>query len=310
MAAPWVDEPEPDWRHLAELTARWSPADIRGAVDDAVGLALLRAGRGARVTEEDLVQSVRRGGEIQPEDDDQLAELPQVAIHEAGHVACAIALGRTVRAVHLRPGHRGGETLTGDEGGVATGDDLWAGIVSALGGTAAEELLCESATVGGASDVHRATELLLLRIEAGLDPAFPPVSRRAWGMSWTPLALDDLLVPRVVAELAVARADARAIVEREQERIRSFAEILLDRQVLTGPALEGALRAVGWLGDQPAPRAGPTRRPDQGQGSDGTPGDRDLRRFLLCRRQILEQAPPPTNSGQPSSQLMTASRPT
>lgn len=247
MARPWVGEDaEIDWLRLAALSAGRSPADVRGTVDDAVGLALLRDGADARLTDEDLLAAVRRGNRIEPEDERPMADLPRVAVHEAGHVACALAFGQPVRSVELKAGHRGGVTQTGDEGAVATAPSLWANVVSALGGIAAEEASFGGASAGGESDVHRATSLLITRIETGLDPAFPPVSRRAWGSGWTPLAIDDAIAPRVIAELAVARADAARIVEREQHRITCFADILLGHQVLSGQALRDALAAAGW----------------------------------------------------------------
>lgn len=301
MAQPWTGEPEPDWRRLAELSARWSPADIRGAVDDAVGLALLRDGAGAMLRDADLVAAVRRANRIEPEDETPLAELPQVASHEAGHVACAVALGRTVRTVQLGTGHRGGQTQTGEEEAVATAEDLWAGAVSALGGIAAEELLYgnANATVGGESDVRKATDMLIARIETGLDPAFPPISRRSWGGGWTPLAVDDMVVPRVVAELAAARAEARRIVEREQDGIRRFAAVLLERQVLSGSALADALDAVGWVVQTAVPVGGtselaaPGRNPSPRR--SGRPPERrpiDGLTVVMARRTAWRRAHP------------------
>jgi cell division protease FtsH len=246
MAAPWTSVPEPDWGRLAELSARWSPADIRGAVDDAVGLALMRGGAGTTLADEDLVGAVLRGSRVEPEDETSLAERPQIAIHEAGHVAVAVAMGRPVRSVRLGIGRRSSQTQTGSEDAITTSADLWAGAVSAFGGIAAEELLCDEPTAGGESDVRRATDLLIMRIEMGLDREFAPISRRAWGGGWTPLAIDDLVVPRVVAEIAVAQATARAIVEREAEAIMRFAQCLLANPVLSGSALTGALRTAGW----------------------------------------------------------------
>ena len=131
-----------------------------------------------------------------------------VAIHEAGHVAVALALGIEVTSVSLGVSQRTGRTRTGGEGQAATERDLRLGAVVAMGGLAAEEALCGVATVGSAHDVHGATELLITRIEAGLDPEFPPISRRAWGGSWTPKAIDELIGPRVMELLASAREDA------------------------------------------------------------------------------------------------------
>ena len=190
--------------------------------------------------------ATRRAGKIEPEDEQPFADLPQVARHESGHVACAIATGRTLRSVHLGVGRRGGRTETGSEGTVLTDADLRAGVVVALGGVAAEELLSTSPTMGAESDVRGATELLIARIESGLDPDFPPISRRAWGTYSTPQAVDALIAPHVMHALEAAREQAREIVYRERTAIERFAELLLAEPDLSGTALDEALAAVGW----------------------------------------------------------------
>ena len=122
------------------------------------------------------------------------------------------------------------------------------GAVVAMGGLAAEEILCGVATTGSARDVEGATELLVGRIEAGLDPEFPPISRRAWGGSWTPKAVDERIAPRVMDLLGQARDDARSIVRRETEAIRCFADALLAEPVLTGDRLLAASAAFAHPG--------------------------------------------------------------
>jgi ATP-dependent Zn protease len=199
------------------------------------------------MTEADLLAAARRGGSIEPEDDEPLPELPQVAIHEAGHVACAVALGLEVRSVHLMIGHRGGRTETGAEGRVMRAYDLEAGAVVALGGLAAEELLCENPTLGSVPDVREATELLIRRIEAGVDPEFTPVSRKAWNPAFGVGPIDPLMAPRVLAALSAARDQARSIVASQGAAIEVFAQELLRASILTGDALAAARAKAGWV---------------------------------------------------------------
>lgn len=246
FASPWAADTAISWDRLAEMSGRMTPADIRGVVDDALGLALLRDGQGACLEDADLQEAVRRAGEIQPDDSEPFADVAQVAVHEAGHVAVAIAEGVHVRSVHLGVGRRQARTETGVEGAVLTDFDLRAGVVVSMGGVMAEDVLCGNPTVGAESDVRRATGFVITRIEAGLDPDFPPVSRRAWGGGLAPTATDVLIAPRVMDVLADARQRAREIVVRDRDAIRAFADQLLEAVDLTGDALEEALASVGW----------------------------------------------------------------
>lgn len=142
--------------------------------------------------------------------------------------------------------HRSGQTRTGEENLAATAEDLAHGAVVAMGGLAAEELLCGVPTAGSAGDVHEATQMLIARIEAGLDPQFPPISRRAWGSGWgPPKAIDELIAPRVMELLSAARDEAREIVAPRRAAILTFAESILAEPVLTGDRLAFALAKAG-----------------------------------------------------------------
>lgn len=244
LAAPWLGDAPSDYERLAELARDWSPAEVRGAVEDAVGLALARTGL-PEITDDDLLAAVRRAGRIEAESAEPAIDRLTVAIHEAGHVAVALALGIEVTSVSLGISQRTGRTRTGAEGQAATDRDLRLGAVVAMGGLAAEEILCGVATAGSAHDVHKATEMLISRIESGLDPEFPPVSRRAWGGNWTPKAIDELIGPRVTELLASAREEAKAIVGLRAAGIRAFAEALVLQPILTGDALVAVSAASG-----------------------------------------------------------------
>ncbi len=247
FGAPWVGDEPLDWERVADLTQGWTPADVRGAVEDAVGLALARSGGVERIGEADLVAAVQRAGRIAAESEEPYVDPRTVAIHEAGHVAVALALGVAVRSVSLEAGHRSGRTRTGVEGSAATELDLRHGAVIAMGGFVAEEVLLGVATVGAEQDVKSATELLIARIEAGLDPGFAPISRRAWGGNWTPRAIDEPIGRRVMDLTASARDQARAIVSRMARPIAAFADLLLVEPVLTGDRLGEAVRRAGLL---------------------------------------------------------------
>ena len=258
FALPWAGANLIDWNRLAELTRGWSPADVRGAIEDAVGLALVRSDGKALLADEDLVAATRRAGRIESETEVPYIDPKVVAIHEAGHVAVALAKRIRVASVTLGLGHRNGQTRTGVEDVAASADDLAHGAVVAMGGFAAEVLLCGVATAGSNGDVHAATQLLIARIEAGLDPEFPPISRRAWGGSWgPPRAVDELIAPRVMDLLAAAREDAREIVFAHRDAIATFAESILAEPVLTGDRLTSALLRAA-MPSGPTPASWPT----------------------------------------------------
>lgn len=246
FALPWAGANSIDWNRLAELTRGWSPADVRGAVEDAVGLALVRSDGNAVIADEDLLAATRRAGRVESETEVPYIDPKVVAIHEAGHVAVALVKGIHVASVTLGLGHRSGQTRTGEENAAATAEGLSAGAVVAMGGFAAEELLCGVATAGSTGDVHDATQMLITRIEAGLDAQFPPISRRAWGGSWgPPKAIDELIAPRVMELLGAARDEAREIVSLHRDAIAALAESILAEPVLTGDELAFALAKAG-----------------------------------------------------------------
>jgi cell division protease FtsH len=246
FGTPWVGDQPVDWTRVADLTARWSPADVRGAVEDAVGLALARSDGHDRINDADVLAAVQRAGRVEAETEEPFVDPRTVAIHEAGHLAVALALGVAVRSVSLGTGHRTGRTQTGVEGVAPTEHDLLHGAIIAMGGFVAEEALLGVATVGAEHDVRVATELLITRIEAGLDPAFAPISRRAWG-TWTPKAVDEPISRRVMELMASSREEARAILTRKAASTGAFADVLLAEPLLTGQRLLEAASKTGLM---------------------------------------------------------------
>ena len=239
-----------DWSRMAALTRDWTPAAIRAAIDDGYGLALLRDGAGARLGEADVLGAIRRAGEIESDGGDGAASTRErVAVHEAGHVAVAAALGLPVVSVRIGPRKGEGRTETGHDGIGADDAELRASLVVALGGAASERAVLGEASLGSLTDVKAATRLLIERIESGLDEGFTPVSRSAFGSSeWSPVprAIDDQLGPYVMARLAAARATAWAIVAGQSVAIAAFARSILAADMLAGTDLANAMEAVGW----------------------------------------------------------------
>lgn len=92
-----------------------------------------------------------------------------------------------------------------------------------------------------------ATELLIARIEAGLDPGFAPISRRAWGRNWTPRAIDEPIGRRVMKLTASSRDEARAIVSRMTKPIAAFTDLPLAEPLLAGKRVGEAARRAGLI---------------------------------------------------------------
>ena len=238
--------PDVDWNHCAELTTDWTPADIRAALEDSFGLALLRDGSFAHLTADDLVLVIRRSRQIDPDEETaSVLDRERTATHEAGHVAVALALGLQVRSVRLALNGREGRTDVGEPERALTDAEAQKLVVVAMAGSAAEAVVLGTASHGSRADVANATRLLMRRIEAGTDPEHAPVSRSAWG-DWVPKIVDEAMSARIGDLLATARGEAAAIVDGERARIEGLAAVLRGRPILAGLELSQAIRGAGW----------------------------------------------------------------
>ena len=232
-----------DIERAAKLTRGRSPADIRAMTDDGYGLSLA-AGRRA-LTDEDLVDAIRRAGEVVPEDDEDNPGLRhRLAIHEAGHtaVACALRGSSWVYSVAIRSAD--GHTKIGSEKvplALTPDDEQRDAIVVYMAGMAAERLLLDGGPSQGAiDDIGRATNIALSRLDAGLDDAVPPVSLDQFGARASE-SLRDAQGQAVSRLLEEARRRAARIVSRNLAGIEALAALLEASSELVGDALVEAL---------------------------------------------------------------------
>lgn len=235
-----------DWRQLAQVCRGFTPAGLRQALDDALGLAL--GDERTAIRQADVLEALRRAGHIVPEVTLDPDDVMRTCVHEAGHVAVGVALlgPEWVYAVDVT--HQGGVTYLGEEDrGFLTVPDaiLRARIVGAYGGLVAEVVVTGSQSRPSHHDVEGATGLIQTRIEQGLDEHFPPVAPGAFGDR-----LAESLRSRL-AEVAVAHAKeasqiARSIVIEHAEGIRKFAVLLLENRPLTGVDLQRAIADCGF----------------------------------------------------------------
>jgi cell division protease FtsH len=240
-----------DWLHLAQLSRGQSPAALRQALDDALGLALAE-GRTA-IRQADVLEALRRHGQIWPEVVLDADEVRRICVHEAGHVAAGIALLGPSYVYSVDVTERGGVTHLGkDEQNHITIPDslLRAQVVFGYAGIAAEQVVFGEHSRPSDDDVEAVTQKLLSRIEHGLDEHFPPVAPSAFGERLAE-ALRERLMSIVVGHAEEARAIAGRIVADNAEGIKRFAEILYEKRPLTGEALQEAIARAGFVQPEP-----------------------------------------------------------
>lgn len=166
-----------DVTQLAKRTAGMSGADLANVLNEA---ALLTARIGGNVITADALEEAtdrvvggpRRQSKIISEQEKKIT-----AYHEGGHTLAAWALKdieRVYKVTILARGRTGGHAMTSqeDDKGMYTRSELFARLVFALGGRAAEELVFGTPTTGASSDIEQATKIAKAMI---MDYGFSPV---------------------------------------------------------------------------------------------------------------------------------------
>jgi cell division protease FtsH len=238
-----------DWEAVAELTAGWTPADLRQALDDAFGVAV--AGGRLIVEAADVKTAFGRRGAIEPAT--EAWDPWRSAVHESGHVAVALALEgpKFVRSVSIKPS--GGMTKTGEDGEAMAdvpADRVRSMFAVAYGGLEAEKAVLGNGTLGALDDVRTATHDIEVFIACGLEDGFPPIDlHELRHMASERLkSLHSVAVTRLADR---ARDAAEAIVAANLGAIELFAKQLVKSADLSGRELHRALEAAGFrtLGD-------------------------------------------------------------
>jgi cell division protease FtsH len=217
-----------DLPQLAALSRGMSPAGLRQAVDDATGLALAD---GRRVIEQvDLIKAVRRDGQIEGDEGHiDPTRLDRMAVHEAGHVAVAVALRGPTWVTRVQIGQFDGDTAVGEEGrptGAIPADELWDAVTLAFGGIEAENVVLGSMSLGAASDLGKVTSLVHQMAQHGLMPGLAGLDLASLGIH-PGATVPDMLAMPVPPTLAEARERAAQIVRTNAQAIRSFADALV-----------------------------------------------------------------------------------
>jgi ATP-dependent Zn protease len=219
---------------IAARTEGWSGAALERLVRDARRLAR-RARRAIAI--EDLSASLPPTIAV-PEQ-----MMHRTAVHEAGHVTVAIALGRLFESVEIRdvveptlPVQPLGGVLV-DRRGLAdtTAQSLLDEVCFLLGGIAAEEVILGSRSTGAGgtrgSDLHLAT-LTALRLETsyGLGQGLAFLSADGEGDLWRTLRVSPSVRERVEAILTEQMSRACSIVRRHRRGLDQVTMELLEKK--------------------------------------------------------------------------------
>ena len=252
---------EVDVAQLAKRTAGMSGADLANVLNEA---ALLTARIGGNVITYDALEEAtdrvvggpRRPGKIISEHEKKVT-----AYHEGGHTLSAWALKdieRVYKVTILARGRTGGHAMTAqeDDKGMYTRDELFARLVFAMGGRAAEELVFGAPTTGASSDIEHATKIARSMLtEYGFSPDLgtvkygqeqgDPFSYAGGGGT---IDYSDSVATKIDEQMAYlldrAHQQAYDILSEHRDYLDKLAEMLLEKETLRRPDLEGIFEGI------------------------------------------------------------------
>ncbi|GAB3945894.1 ATP-dependent zinc metalloprotease FtsH [Corynebacterium tapiri] len=247
--------PDADLDALAKRTAGMSGADLANVINEA---ALLTARIGGNIITADALEEAtdrviggpRRSSKIISEQEKKVT-----AYHEGGHTLAAWALKdieRVYKVTILARGRTGGHAMTAqeDDKGMYTISELYARLVFAMGGRAAEEVVFGAPTTGASADIEQATKIARSMVtEYGMAPALGPIkygteqgdpfSGAGGGgqLDYSPEVAEQIDI--AVAHL-IRSAHRRAydILTAQRDHLDRLAEKLLEKETLRRPDLE------------------------------------------------------------------------
>ena len=253
--------PDVDLKSLAKRTAGMSGADLANVLNEA---ALLTARIGGNVITADALEEAtdrviggpRRSSKVISEKEKKVT-----AYHEGGHTLAAWALKdieRVYKVTILARGRTGGHAMTApeDDKGMYNRDELFARLVFAMGGRAAEELVFGEPTTGASADIEQATKIARAMVmEYGMsstlgtvkygDEAGDPFARAMGGgvLEYSPAVAET--IDREVHELIdVAHTRAYSILEEHRDYLDVLASKLLEKETLRRGDLEAIFDGI------------------------------------------------------------------
>ncbi|MDO4929343.1 MAG: ATP-dependent zinc metalloprotease FtsH [Corynebacterium sp.] len=250
-----------DLKALARRTAGMSGADLANVLNEA---ALLTARIGGNVITADALEEAtdrviggpRRSSKIISEQEKKIT-----AYHEGGHTLSAWALQdieRVYKVTILARGRTGGHAMTAgeDDKGMYNRNELFAQLVFAMGGRAAEELVFGVPTTGASSDIEKATQIAKAMVtEYGMSPALGTVKYgEVQGDPFSGRGGQGSIdySPEVAAEvdremqylMDKAHEMAYNILAENRDYLDTLAAKLLEKETLRRPDLEALFEGI------------------------------------------------------------------
>lgn len=247
-------------KYLAKFTAGFVGADLANLVNEAALLAARKnksAVTNAEFEEgfERVVAGLEKTARVIPEDVKQ-----RVAWHEIGHalVGCSLPHLDPVHKVSIIPRGLGALGYTmhrpEDDRHLSTQTELFNRICSLLGGIAAEDLIYQESSTGGANDLQRATDMARRMItEFGMSPKLGRVhyseSRKSAFLMGSVSSSDyshseetireiDLEVRRIID---AAYETARDILAARRPAMEHLTRELLEKETIEAPLIASIL---------------------------------------------------------------------
>ena len=252
--------PDVDLEYVAKRTPGFSGADLASVVNEAALLTLRQSKPFIETPElEEAIQRVlhgpqKRGELLTPEEE------RRTALHESGHAVAAVALGQADDlhrvTILARGGGLGGTTLRRDgKTSLLTRSQLYAKLVVALAGVAAEEMELGEPSTGSEDDLQAATSLARdIAGRFGMSPALGRPRLLAsdvdvflgGGSSLAGLSgdLHTTLHTEVRRLLTAAERDAAKVLRANHAALTAMAAALEADETLEGAALTKMLSRV------------------------------------------------------------------
>ncbi len=244
-------EPDINFANIAKGTIGFTGADIENLLNEAALLAARRSKKmiGQKEIEESIMKVVAG-----PEKKSRKVvekERRLTAFHEAGHAVVSRFL-ETADPVHdisiVPRGRAGGYTLSlpQEDLSYATKNVMFEEIVSLLGGRVSEKLYLDDISTGASNDIQRATGIARQMVtKYGMSDRIGPI---LYGSENDEVFLGrDFATHRDYSEQVAAKIDeeikriideayakAEAILSEHAEEVRITAELLLEKEHLTG----------------------------------------------------------------------------
>lgn len=254
--------PDVDLRSLAKRTAGMSGADLENVLNEA---ALLTARVDGNVITPDALEEAtdrvvggpRRSSTIISEHEKKVT-----AYHEGGHTLAAWAMkdiDRVYKVTILARGRTGGHAMTAgdDDKGMYNRSELFARLVFAMGGRAAEELVFGNPTTGASADIEMASNTARAMVtEYGMSPRVgavkygqndgDPFSQRGGGQG-SSLPSEDVAAQidnEVRMLMDKAQQIAYDVLREHRDYLDKLAEKLLEKETLRRPDLEAIFEGI------------------------------------------------------------------